>query len=205
MKDKYIILTARFISMLFTPFYFPVLAFAALFTFSYLNLLPLSYRLSMLGIVYLFTVFMPQFAIFLYRRINGWTRRQLGARNKRIVPYLLSIASYGSCLYLMHSLHMPRFMMGIVVCALSIQIICALLNSRIKVSTHSAAAGGVIGALLAFSYIFSFDATGWLCFTIILSGAVGSSRIILREHNLWQISVSVTLGFLCGFLGILLI
>ncbi len=35
MRDKYIIKIARAISLLFTPFYFPVIAFLALFMFSY--------------------------------------------------------------------------------------------------------------------------------------------------------------------------
>lgn len=205
MKDKYLILTAKALSLLFTPFYFPVLAFVALFSFSYLKLLPFTYQLIILAMVYVFTVLLPLFTIYLYRRINGWTRHQLGHRQKRVMPYLLSITSYGCCLYLMHRLHMPRFMMGIIVAALSIQVVCAVVNGFIKVSTHSAAAGGVIGALLAFSAIFAFDPTFWLCLSILMAGAVGSSRIILRQHNLHEIGLGVTIGFFCGLLSILLV
>lgn len=205
MKDKYIIWAARIVSFVFTPFYFPVLGFLALFSFSYLNLLPLSYRVIMLVMVYVFTVLLPWFTIYLYRRINGWTSHQLSAREKRVVPYILSITSYGCCLYLMNRLHLPRFMMGIIVGALVIQVVCALLNNWVKVSTHTAAAGGVMGALLAFSALFSFDPTWWLCLCILFTGAVGSSRIILRQHNLRQIGLGVAVGFCCGLLSILLV
>ena len=66
-----------------------------------------------------------------------------------------------------------------------------------------AAAGSVIGALLAFSFLFSFDPTWWLCLTIVIAGAVGSSRIVLRQHTLSQVGVGVLVGFFWGFISIL--
>lgn len=157
MKNKYLILTAQVISMLFSPFYFPVVAFIVLLIFSYMKLFPLGYKISLLAMVYLFTIVMPRLGIYVYRRINGWTRHQLGRRERRFVPYLLSIVSYACLLFLMQRMHMPRFTLSIIITALVLQIICALLNSFVKISTHSAAAAGVVGMLLAFSMLFAFD------------------------------------------------
>ena len=56
MKEKNIILTARIMSMIFTPFYLPMVGLIALFIFSYMSLLPIGYKLVMLGMVYLLTV-----------------------------------------------------------------------------------------------------------------------------------------------------
>lgn len=205
MNNKYIVLTAQFVSLLFSPFYLPVMAFMVLFVFSYLNMLPLSYKAVLLGEVYVFTVLVPRFAIFLYRKLNGWTRRELGHRERRYVPYVLSITSYAALLYLMYRLHMPRFTLGIVTGALAIQVACSLVNPWIKVSTHSAAAGGVVGALMAFSFIFSFDPTAWLCLAIILTGLVSTSRLILRQHTLGEVGAGVLTGVICGFACILIV
>lgn len=205
MKSKYLILTAQVISMLFSPFYFSVIAFVALFLFSYLNLLPLTSKLIIVATVYVFTVLLPRLAIFLYRRLNGWTRRQLGHKEKRVVPYILSILCYAALLYLMERMHLPRFTMSIIAGALSIQVICSLVNPWIKVSTHSAAAGGVIGALMGFAQIFAFDPTGWLCVSILLAGAVGSARLILRQHTLKEIGLGTLIGIVCGFFCVILI
>lgn len=205
MNNKYLVLAAQAISLLFSPFYLPVIAFVALFVFSYLNMLPLTYKVVLLGGVYLFTVLIPRLAIFLYRKLNGWSRHELGHREKRYVPYVLSITSYAMLLYLMDSLHMPHFTLGIIAGALAIQIVCSLINRWIKVSTHSAAAGGVVGALMAFSVIFSFDPTAWLCLTIILAGLVSTSRLILRQHTLPELGAGVLVGVVCGFLCILLV
>ena len=48
MKEKQIILAARTISMVFTPFYLPLVGLAALFTFSYMSLLPWLYKTAIL-------------------------------------------------------------------------------------------------------------------------------------------------------------
>lgn len=205
MNNKYLILTAQVISLLFSPFYLPVVAFIALFMFSYLNLYPLSYKLVFLCMVYVFTVALPRLAIYLYRRLNGWTRHQLGHREKRYVPYFLSIICYAALLYLMYSLHMPRFTLGIIAGALAIQVTCALLNKWVKVSTHSAASGGVIGALIAFSFIFNFNPTGWLCLCILLAGAVSSARLVLRRHTLDELAWGTAVGIVCGFACVLFV
>lgn len=97
MKEKNIILTARIMSMIFTPFYLPMVGLIALFIFSYMSLLPIGYKLVMLGMVYLLTVVAPSLLIHLYRMVQGWTSRELGKKERRIVPYILSIVCYFGC------------------------------------------------------------------------------------------------------------
>lgn len=201
----WIVLTAHVVSVLISPFYLPVIAFIVLFMLSYLNMLPTYTKVTLTFIVYFFTVLLPHLTIFIYRKLNGWTRHQLGIRERRYVPYVLSITSYTALFYLLFKMHMPRFTLGIIAGALLIQLACALLNSRIKVSTHAAASAGVVGALLAFSLIFNFDPTGWLCFTVLLCGMVCTARLILRQHTLREIGWGVLIGFLSGFGCILFI
>lgn len=203
--SRMLILAAHFVSMLYAPFYLPVVAFVVLFIFSYLNLLPLQTKIVLTLIVYFFTILLPHFTIYLYRKLNGWTRHQMSKRERRFVPYILSIISYGALLYLLYNIHMPRFAMGVVGGALVIQIVCALVNSRIKISTHAAASGGVIGALMAFSFIFAFNPIGWLCLAFLLCGMVSTARLILRQHTYAEIGWGVVVGIVSGFVSILLI
>lgn len=191
--------------MIFTPFYLPVTGIAILFVFSYLSLLPWSYRFTftVLGLVYLFTALLPTLLIHLYRRYQGWSLIQLGAKERRMVPYILSIICYCVCIYLMELLHIPRFMSGILVAALIIQVLCSLINVWWKISTHTAAIGGVTGALLAFAMLFMFNPVWWLCFVLIIAGMVGTSRMILRQHSLEQVLVGFCVGVLAGFFCIL--
>lgn len=92
--DRTLIRTARIISGILTPFSIPFLAFLVLFLFSYLRIMPLQYKLIVLGIVYCFTILMPTMTIFLFRKVNGFARQDLSDRKKRYVPILLTIISY---------------------------------------------------------------------------------------------------------------
>lgn len=204
MKEKEIIFTAKVLSVLFTPFYLPILGLLILFIFSYLSLLPLTYKLFLLLMFYLFTVFLPTALIRFYRRYQGWTLIELGSRERRAIPYVISIFSYLLCYYIMAATHVPHFMGSILIAALVIQVACAIINLFIKISTHTAAIGGVTGALLAFSVIFSFNPVWWLCIVLLLAGMVGTSRMILRQHSLCQVVLGFLAGVACSFVSVLL-
>ena len=191
--------------MLFTPFYLPIVGMIALFVFSYLSLLPWQYKLQVLLITYIFTIILPTWLIHIYRKYNGWSFFSLRERDKRMVPYAISILSYLLCYFLMRWMHLPHFMSAIVVSALFVQIVCAIVNIWHKVSTHMAAIGGMTGGVIAFSFIFGFNAVWWLSILIILAGMLGTARMLLRIHTLSQIITGYLLGGITTYLVIFLI
>ena len=197
------ILAARIVSMLFTPFYLPMVGLAALFVFSYMSIFPLYYKLEVLIMAYLFTILIPTVMIHFYRRYQGWSLIELGHRERRMVPYVISIVSYFTCVYVMDRLHMPHFMSAIIIAALLLQIVCALINIWWKISTHTAAIGGVAGALFAFAEYLNFNPVWWLCLVFLVAGVLGTSRMILRQHSLSQVVVGFWVGFLCAAVAIL--
>lgn len=202
MKEKNIILTARIMSMIFTPFYLPLVGLVALFMFSYMSLLPMAYKLPMLLTVYLFTILLPSMLIHLYRRFQGWTSKELGWKERRIVPYLISILCYFGCFFLMEYRNTPRIISIILVAALVIQMVCAFINIWWKISTHTAAIGGVVGALIVYSIALDFNPLWWLSIVILLAGMVGTARMILRQHSLSQVVAGFFVGLICAFLVI---
>ena len=195
-------MTARVVSMLFTPFYLPMLGLVALFFLSYLRQYLSSYKFLVLALVYFFTILLPTFLIHLYRRYQGWSLLELGVRERRVVPYVISILCYFTCYYIMERMHIPYFMRSIVASALVIQVVCALINVWWKISTHTAGIGGVAGALFVFSEVFHFNPTWWFCLVLLVAGVLGSSRMILRQHTLPQVVVGFFVGFVCAVIGI---
>ena len=204
-KEKQMILAARIVSMLFTPFYLPIVGLIALFLFSYLSIFPMAYKLQVLIMTYLFTILLPTVMIHLYRRYQGWNLIELGQRERRMVPYIISIVCYFSCIYLMERLHMPHFIGSIIIAALLVQIVCAIINVWWKISTHTAAIGGVGGALFAFAEYLGFNPVWWLCLVFFVAGLLGPSRMILRQHNLSQVVAGFWVGFICAAIAILFI
>ena len=202
-RERQIITAARVASMVFTPFYLPMLGLVVLFFLSSLSQYPLDYKFYILAVVYFFTILLPTFLIHLYRRYQGWTLIELGSRERRIVPYVISILCYFTCLYIMERMHTPYFMRSIVSSVLIIQVFCALINVWWKISTHTAAIGGVAGALYVFSEIFRFNPMWWFCLVLIVAGILGSSRMILRQHSLLQVVVGFVVGCACAVVGII--
>lgn len=198
--DKSLIGIAKFISILFTPFIIPTGSFLVLFLFSYLRIMPAQYKLIVVGIVFCFTIAMPLLTIHLFRRIHGLNRYELNDREKRYIPYLLTIISYGFCFIMMHRLNIPWYMTGIVLASLLMMIIFLIINLKWKLSEHMGGAGIVIGGLISFSALFGYNPVAWLCFFILVAGVLGSARIVLKHHKLGEVLFGFVIGFICALL-----
>ena len=194
--DKTMLRVARITSIVFTPFSIPFLAFLVLF----LRIMPILYKGIVLGIVYCFTILTPTITIFLFRKINGFARQELSERKKRYVPILLTIISYVFCLLMMRKLNIPWYMTGIIFVSLVISIICILVNLKWKLSEHMAGMGGIIGGLVSFSALFSYNPVVWLCLFILIAGILGSARIVLGHHTLGEVLSGFVVGLVCSFL-----
>ena len=200
--DRSLIRTARVISAIFTPFSIPFLAFLILFLFSYLRIMPIQYKLIVLGVVYCFTILMPTLTIFLFRKINGFSPEDLGERKRRFMPFLLTITSYVFCLVMMHRLNIPWYMTGIILAALIMMVICIVVNLKWKLSEHMAGVGAIVGGLVSFSALFGYNPVWWLCLFILIAGVLGTARIILQHHTLGEVLVGFAVGLICSLLGL---
>ena len=194
-SDRALVIGSKVISWLFTPFLIPLLAFVAMFLFSYLRIMPLQYKLIVGNIVFVFTILIPVLMILLYKWIGKIKMYELGTREKRYMPFMLTIISYCSCLFMMWRLNIPWFMTAIILAALVIQVMCVLINIRWKLSEHMAGAGCIIGGLAVFSSLFGYNPLPWLCVFILIAGCLGSARIILHHHTLGEVLGGFALGF----------
>lgn len=204
MNTRQLILIAKILSTIFSPLYTPMIIICALFMFSYMKMLPLQYKLFILCLVYAFTVLLPHTGITLLRLFKKWTHWQLSHREHRHLPYFITLSSYTICLVIMTKWNMAMFFRGIVLAAFVTQIICITINAWWKVSTHMVGMGGLVGALNAFSILFFYNPTWPFCGLLLLSGLLGSSRMILRQHTLAQVIVGFGIGYACAMVFILI-
>ncbi len=198
---KRLICISRIISWTLSPVFIPFLAFVVLFLFTYLRMMPTSFKLIILAIVYSFTILMPSVTIFLFRKINRYSRDEMSRdRVKRFVPFILTSTSYGFCLAMMYRLNIPWYMTGIILSALVIWILCVVINLKWKLSEHMAGIGGIIGGVIAFSNLFAYNPLLWLCIFIMVAGVLGTARIILKHHTLGEVLSGFTIGFIVTLL-----
>ncbi len=194
---------SRILSIMFTPFYLPLVCMGALFLLTYLNMLPWQYKLQISLLTYFFTILLPTVLIRMYRTYHGKKLFHMSKREKRMVPYIISILSYLTFYEIMRYLRVPHFMATIVVAALLIQIVCAMINLKMKISTHTAAIGGVVGGVAAFSLIIGFNAIGWISVLTIIGGMVGTARMILRIHSLAEVCCGFLVGLVTTFMTVI--
>lgn len=205
MEHKRIMQLAKILSAIFSPFFAPILAFFWLFFFSYLRLYPLGYKCFLLITIFFFTILLPRLCIYLIQRVNRWTGWQASHRHHRHLPYLITLFCYGCCLYSLIALNAVMFFRGIIMGSLAAQVICALINIRWKISTHMVGIGGLVGVILAFSHIFQYNPLWATCGLLLLSGMLGTSRMLLRQHTLSQVIVGFLVGLLCALVFLLFI
>ena len=159
MLDRRFYKGLRLLSALCTPFVAPFLAFVVLFFFTYLAILPLSYRLLVLLIVYLFTIFLPAMGFHLYRRLMGWKLSAWRDRKKRLVPYAITLFCYLLCYFVMQRMSLPRYMYGIIMGVVVATALSALANFRWKVSEHMIPLGGGTAGVVIFSFLLNYNRT----------------------------------------------
>lgn len=194
-----VLLACRVISILFRQSYYPLLSVFVLLNFTYLNLLSWQFRLAVLVEVFLSTVLLPQMG---GRTYDLFARRFhfRGKRQRAQVHNFLAYVGSMLCIYLLQGFHMPFFVQAYLWVTITYQVVCMLVGGFWHISTQSAAAGSVVGALAVYSLVMNYDATWWLCVAILVCGLVNTSRLLLRRHTRAQVIAGTWIGVLCGIL-----
>jgi len=204
-EEKVLKSVSRVLSTVFSPFIVPTISFLFLFLFTYLAIMPLVYKGIILGTVFLCTICLPLLFIFLYQRFCGQGMQELRERKKRFAPYALAATSYCICAIILYRLYVPNYLTAIIITCIICMMACGLLNLLWKISVHAASCGIMIGLLLPYSIIFNFNPLGWLSGFILLSGLIGTARLILQQNTLFEVILGFIIGMFCGINGILFI
>ena len=200
---RLLITGARILSSIFIPSFYPLVGFVILLTATYMSLLPWDFKLMVLAAVYIFTIAMPWFGQKAVQRIYGWTHHEMHMQHNRATAYIIKIVCYICCLMFCRNMNLPSFMGAIISVSLLVNCSCVIFNIWHHVSAHSAGTGAIIGCIFAYSTIFHFNPLWWLCASILLSGAVMSSRMLLRGHTLSEVLGGTYIGICCGVIGII--
>ncbi len=152
-------------------------------------------RLNILfAMVFVMTAVFPLLSVWVFKRgglLSGFT---MPAREERTLVYAVTLIYVVMCYWLLrrtagHPMLLDLFFGGCLVLALVLAI-----NLRWKISAHMAGAGGVVGALSALMFLQGVDAPVLFTVALVLSGALGSSRLLLSDHSPAQVHVGFVLG-----------
>lgn len=193
---------AKIISIVFHPVLVPTLGLLLLFNSSfYFSILSWEAKRFVLLVVFFSTGILPMFMVAILA-LNPKFDISLDNSRDRIIPLLFSSVFYYMGYFLMNKMKaFPVFKIFLVASVLVI-VVLLIVSFKWKISNHMAAIGGLCGTLFALSFRTGINPLGAIILVILVSGLVGTARLILNKHDLWQIIAGYFLGFLILYLVI---
>jgi hypothetical protein len=202
--NKFIAGVANFLTTVLSPLLMPTYGVFLALWVSVLCLLPYGTRVSVLLMCMGITCILPLIFLSVLRHFKLVKDLHVEVREQRLIPYLFTAFCYLIAAYFLYYRHSPQwFIMFMVGSAITVLVMAAI-NLKWKISAHMAGIGGVIALIYQIHVmgLSAFDLFWVLSFFIILAGMLGSARLALKRHDIWQVLAGVVVGFLCVSLTI---
>lgn len=194
-------LFAKIISILFHPLLMVTYGITMALSYTFLTLYPMRVKLWIWGVTFLSTAFLPGLFIYLLVRHGAASDVELTKRKERVLPYLIFTSSVGLCLYFLHRMMMPFWMVALLIGVCVALLVALCVNFVWKISAHAIGIGGLLGGLMGVARIHLINPYWAFIGLFLAAGLVGTSRIFLRRHTPMQVYAGFSLGFMCTFVA----
>ncbi|WP_346237619.1 hypothetical protein ABDK00_000885 [Niabella insulamsoli] len=201
--------TAHFLSYLFHPVFVPLYVIAfLLFTepFLFVGASPQEKVLT-LGRAFINYTFFPLISVLLLKGLGLIGSIKLQDRKDRIIPFIICNIWYFWIWYVWRGLPgAPQFLIVFALSVFLASSIGLLANIYLKISMH----GIAMGTATSFLCLLSLDASApnltiYLAAAILLTGLVGTSRLLLGEHSpgeyYWGLAASALAVFIASLVA----
>lgn len=151
-------------------------------------------KLIILGLVFLLTTILPLCTTPIYINLGLIRNIYMSSHRERTIPLIVSSLAYCLAFYMLNRIQVNNFLQIFMLASAGLIFLAGSISYFWKISAHTMGAGSIIGTLLAFSLRYEIDVTGWLCLSLLLSGALASARLYLGSHNQLQIYTGFAVG-----------
>lgn len=192
---------AMLFSVLFHPLFIPVIvvAYLAYVQQGFYTGIPAREKSMVVARVAVNTIFFPMVTILLLKGLGFIQSVYLKTSKERIIPYVASnIFYFWIFLVFRNQPEVPQittvFMLGIFLASSG----GLVLNSFFKISMHGLGMSSFLGILLVIIFFTPYSSGLFLPFlmVVLLTGAVGTSRMILSDHTMFELNSGVIIGIL---------
>lgn len=199
--DRVIDAVSHFLSWAFVPLLMPVYGTIFIFKLSVLDVVPAGMQTAVVFVIAGINFAAPMLLIILLKLLGVVQDVGLNGRKERSVPYMITALCYGASAWFMASRGAPVwacmfFCGGVVASFLNL-----LINYKWKISAHAAAIAGIIALLIRLQRDVAAEPQlfVWLLITVFMAGLLGSARIWLGRHTVWQVMAGYAVGFCSVF------
>lgn len=192
---------AKFISAIFHPLLVPtygIILLLGIHTHSIL-IIPDNSKVFLIAFVFISTFVLPAFVILILKKMGVVTSYQMPNRRERVLPVLIVGIAFFVTYYFLKRVGVFGIISLFMAGSTLIVLLALLINYATKISLHTTAWGGLLGAIIGFSLRYNLDLSITISIVILTIGLITTSRLKLNAHTPFQ----VYLGFLLGSLSML--
>jgi len=192
---------SNILSWVLVPLLMPVYGLILAFGLSILDVAPMGMRIVFTLIVAGIDVVIPVLLIILLKKTGLIQDIGLNGRKERLIPYLITTVCYAGTAWFMAAKGAPLWLSMFFAGGGLASLINMLINFSWKISAHAAGIAGVVALLIRIQKDGSPEPGifFWLLLSIVLAGLMGSARVWLGRHTVWQVLAGYTVGFCSVF------
>ncbi len=193
---------ASVFSVLLSPMLMPTYGMIIAFQLSTYQILLTTDKLIVIAVIAALTCVIPAVLFLVMKYFGILTDVHLNNRRERFLPYAIIIVCYVVAALYLFNINAPTWMWMFLFGAGVASLVSLVVNIVWKISAHMAGIGGIIGLLCKINNFGDgvFDLMPIICVVIIVAGILGTSRLAMERHTLWQVIAGVFNGFLCVYL-----
>ena len=209
---------AHIVSALFHPMFLPIVACFYIVVTHPSHFEAYDSRIFSISLIIIFvlTCLFPLIALLVMKGLGIIKSIQLHERKDRIVPLIVAgsflvwtfmtfkpineAASEATMLrenIFMHENLIACMLLGVTLCLFT----AFILNVFIKVSIHTASCGAAICLVLSTVQSAEVNVSSFLVLIVLLSGMVGTARLVLKAHSTREIYLGYFAGFVSMFIA----
>ncbi len=186
---------AKVVSILFHPVLIPTLGILLLLNSSfYFSMLSWEAKRFVLLVVFFTSCILPMLMVSLLA-LNTKFDINMPKSTDRVLPLLAAAVFYYLGFVLLGRISVFPVLKMYMLASVLVIVALLIISLKWKISNHMAALGGLAGMFFALSFRYGLNPVYSLLGIILVSGIVGTARLALDRHNIWQIIAGYSLGF----------
>lgn len=168
------------------------------FWVSVLCLLTYGTRVTVLLVCMGITCILPLIFLSVLRHFKLIADLHVEQREQRPIPYVFTAVCYLVAAYYLYYIHSPQWLIMFMVGSAVAVLLLALISLKWKISAHMTGIGGLVAIVYQIHVmgLSAFDLYWLLCIVIMVAGLLGSARMALKRHDIWQVLAGAVVGFL---------
>lgn len=199
--EKGITVVSNILSWVLVPLFMPVYGLIFAFGLSMLDVIPMSMRVRFVFIIAGINCLIPALLVALLKLLGYVNDIGLNGQRERLIPYMITIICMGASSWFMAIKGAPLWLCMFYVGGAVAGLINFIINFKWKISAHAAGIAGIIALLIRMEKVTVVEPQlfTWLIIVIGLTGLLGSSRVWLGRHTVWQVLAGYVVGFCSVF------